>query len=53
MPPIPLRAEELLEKFNQNTALLNPKKRKKIAKWILALESQEKVSEAVKSYRVL
>ena len=49
----PITREELLEKFNQNTALLNPKKRKKIAKWILALESQEKVSEAVKSYRVL
>ena len=49
----PISREELLEKFDQNTSLLNPKKRKKIAKWILALESQEKVSEAVKSYRVL
>jgi 2-methylcitrate dehydratase PrpD len=49
----PISREELLDKFNQNAALLNPKKRKKIAKWILALETQEKVSDAVKSYRVL
>jgi 2-methylcitrate dehydratase PrpD len=49
----PISRDELLEKFSQNTALLNPKKRDKIAKWILALESQEKVSDAVKSYRML
>jgi 2-methylcitrate dehydratase PrpD len=49
----PISRDELLEKFNQNTTPLNPKKREKIAKWILALESQEKISDVVKSYRVL
>ena len=49
----PISRDELLEKFYQNTSQLDPKKRKKIAKMILVLESQEKISDPMKSYRVL